>query len=78
VKFRTALEFAEEMLQQLHLEKGEKWVYDPFNVISTRRPSYKHQPNPLLERISNLDSWEETKEIWKSIPKIKHLHHIKT
>jgi hypothetical protein len=61
----------------LHLEKGGKWVYEPFNVISDRRHSYKHQPNPLLESISNLDSWEEANEILERHTQYKILPHQK-
>ena len=51
------------MLQQLDFEKGSKWVYDPHGVVATRRPMYKNLPNPIVERISNLDSWEDVKKI---------------
>jgi hypothetical protein len=47
------------MIQQLDFEKGSKWMYDPHGVIAVRRPMYKHLPNPIVERIVKLDSWEE-------------------
>jgi hypothetical protein len=52
----------EEMLKQFDFEKGEGWIYDPHGVIVARNPTYKHQPNVLVERTANLESWEEVKE----------------
>jgi hypothetical protein len=47
----------------LDFEKESKWVYDPHGVIATRRPVYKHIPNPVVEITANLDSWEYFKNI---------------
>jgi hypothetical protein len=38
-------------------------VYDPHGVITTIRPVYKHMPNLVVERTTNLESWEEVKQI---------------
>jgi hypothetical protein len=56
VQQRTTFVVAEEMLKQFDFEKGEGWVYDPHGVISTRKPTYKHHPNVLIENTSNLES----------------------
>ena len=50
------------MLQQFDFERAIKWIYDQ-GVIATRRPTYRNQPNPIIEITTNLDSWEEVNQI---------------
>jgi len=50
----------------LDFEKGSKWVYDPHGVIASRRPMYKHLLNHVVERTSNMDPWEDVKQILKA------------
>jgi len=47
-----------EMLKEFDFEKGANWVYDPHGVIAARKSSYKNESNGMIERTSNLESWE--------------------
>jgi hypothetical protein len=64
VHSRSTLQVLETMLQELGLEQGTTWQYDPLGVINNKRleldiSTYKHQSKPDLEQIRNLDTWEE-------------------
>jgi hypothetical protein len=53
----------QKMLQELGLEQGIAWKYDPLGVINNIRleldiSTYKHQSKPDLEQIINLDTWD--------------------
>lgn len=68
VKLRDAQSIAENMLTQLDLQKGQKWIYDPHQVISKKRQeskasAYNHEPNEYLQRAANLETWEQVKEV---------------
>jgi len=54
----------ETVPQGLGFEHGEIWQYDPLGVINNRRMElditpYQHQGKPDLEKIRNMNSWEE-------------------
>jgi hypothetical protein len=65
---RTTLQVVETKLQELNLERGEAWKYDPFGIIKEKRlelglTSYEHHNKPHIEIIMNLYSWEEVQGI---------------
>jgi len=67
---RKTLQVAKKKLQELNLERGESWKYDPFGIIKEKMlelglTSYEHHNKPHIERILNLHSWEEVQGILK-------------
>jgi hypothetical protein len=68
VNNKENLRDAEKLLQEIGLQQGEMWIYDPHSIISKRRIEfgsipYQHQLNPQLECLSNQDSKEDVHRI---------------
>ena len=68
VKYRIVQHLVEKLLQRLNLPLGFMWNYDPKGVISKKRQNvrlvkYPHHPQEMLDKISNLESWQEVKVI---------------
>jgi hypothetical protein len=53
------------MLKHFDFEKEISWVYDPHGLIFARRSTYKHESREIVEKTTNLEFWEEVKEIFK-------------
>ena len=57
-------EIEESMLKDLNMEHEEKWHYDPHHIISQKRIlsgfiPYTHQSDPKIEKVENMDTWEQ-------------------
>ena len=53
---------------EICLLEAKAWKYDPHHVISYLRIStkffpYLHNPNLEMERLENINSWEEVQQI---------------
>ena len=68
INTRDALNQVEKLLEEMNLPKIGKYNYDPHNIIYSLskdavRELHKHQPNPILERTTNLETWEAIHDI---------------
>lgn len=68
------------MLAGMHFPRANKWRYDPHNIIynlrkDQDRENYNHEPNVELERVPNMQTWEEVQAILASpLPSIEKSH----
>lgn len=67
-KNRKARDITDDLLKNMKFQKGKKMHYDPYHVILEKREKirisiYEHQADPELEKVANLESWEQVKKI---------------
>ena len=58
VNMRQVAKEANQILEDMHLLLGEKWAYDPHQVISKRRvengySAFTHESKPEIEKLAN-------------------------
>lgn len=56
------------MIKYLNFPQGDVQIYDPHHIIEemrnpNRHSTDNHHPNEKLERLANLESWENAKKL---------------
>jgi len=77
-KSRNAREVAGRMMAKLGFSKTPGSKYDPKGIMSKLRVennigAYEHQPEVMMDKITNLDIWEEVKEVLQKLGRRRSL-----